>query len=153
VLKKSDFYLGRLFENPTSRVVGCYEGNQLNGYMIFDFKEFKGALAEQYVLQQLTFEKEITPFYWSAEKGQAELDFVFQSGRHIVPLEVKAEENLQAKSLKSYCSKFQPKYAIRSSMSNFRQEDWMVNFPLYAINVLPDWIQTQEHKEGPALPV
>lgn len=108
------------------------------------FTEFKGALTEQYVLQQLTAEKGVEPFYWSSDSGSAELDFVLQSGAYIVPLEVKAEENLQAKSLKSYCNKYQPKYAIRSSMSSFRQEEWMVNFPLYAINQLPQWLRIQE---------
>jgi len=119
-------------------VKSLLEGNQI-------FEEFKGALTEQYVLQQLTAEKGTEPFYWSAENGSAELDFIFQNGMYVIPLEVKAEENLQAKSLKSYCSKYQPKYAIRSSMSDFRQEDWMINFPLYAVNELPQWIQTQEH--------
>ncbi len=119
-------------------VKSLLEGNRI-------FEEFKGALTEQYVLQQLTAEKGTEPFYWSAENGSAELDFIFQNGMYVIPLEVKAEENLQAKSLKSYCSKYQPKYAIRSSMSDFRQEDWMINFPLYAVNELPQWIQTQEH--------
>jgi len=118
-------------------VKSLLEGNKI-------FEEFKGALTEQYVLQQLTAIKEIEPFYWSTETGSAELDFVIQSGMHVVPLEVKAEENLQAKSLKSYYNKYQPKYAVRSSMSNFRQEEWMVNFPLYAINQLPKWLEQRE---------
>ncbi|KAF0194291.1 MAG: hypothetical protein FD169_1858 [Bacillota bacterium] len=118
-------------------VKSLLEGNRI-------FEEFKGALTEQYVLQQLTAIKEIEPFYWSAETGSAELDFVIQSGMHVVPLEVKAEENLQAKSLKSYYNKYRPKYTVRSSMSNFRQEEWMVNFPLYAINQLPKWLEQRE---------
>ena len=119
-------------------VKSLLEGNRI-------FEEFKGALTEQYVLQQLLAIKEIEPFYWSAETGSAELDFVIQSGMHVVPLEVKAEENLQAKSLKSYYNKYRPKYTVRSSMSNFRQEEWMVNFPLFAINQLPKWLETQEN--------
>ena len=107
------------------------EGNKL-------FEEFKGALTEQYVLQQLIASREITPYYWSAEKASAEIDFLFQSGMNIVPIEVKASENLQAKSLKSYCQKYKPKYAIRTSMSDYRHEDWLTNVPLYAINVLPN---------------
>jgi len=109
------------------------EGNRL-------FEEFKGALTEQYVLQQLIASRKITPYYWSSEKGSAEIDFIFQSDRNIVPLEVKASENLQAKSLKSFCQKYQPKYAIRTSMSDYRREDWLMNIPLYAINVLPNII-------------
>jgi uncharacterized protein len=109
------------------------EGNKL-------FEEFKGALTEQYVLQQLIASKKITPYYWSAEKGSAEIDFIFQSDSNIVPLEVKAAENLQAKSLKSYCQKYEPRYAIRTSMSDYRQEEWLMNVPLYAINILPDML-------------
>ena len=103
------------------------EGNRV-------FEEFKGALTEQYVLQQLITNKDITPFYWSAEKSNGEIDFVFQSGMDIVPLEVKAAENLQAKSLKSYCSRYEPKHAIRTSMSDYRKEEWLTNLPLYALN-------------------
>jgi predicted AAA+ superfamily ATPase len=98
------------------------------------FEEFKGALTEQFVLQQLITNKNITPFYWTAERSNGEIDFVFQSGIDIVPLEVKAAENLQAKSLKSYCLRYEPKYAIRASMSDYRKEDWLTNLPLYAIN-------------------
>ncbi len=105
------------------------------------FEEFKGALTEQYVLQQLIVNKEITPFYWSAERGMAEIDFVFQSGMNIVPMEVKAAENLQAKSLKSYYNKYMPKCSIRTSMSNYRQEDWLTNIPLYAVNIIFDLIR------------
>lgn len=110
------------------------EGNRL-------FEEFKGALTEQYVLQQLVANNHITPYYWSAETGTAELDFVIQKGSHIVPIEVKAAENLQAKSLKSYCQKYEPAYAIRTSMSDYRQEAWLINVPLYAINMLHGMIE------------
>ena len=103
------------------------EGNRI-------FEEFKGALTEQYVLQQLITNKDITPFYWTAEKSNGEIDFVFQSGMDIVPLEVKAAENLQAKSLKSYCLRYEPKYAIRTSMSDYRKEEKLTNLSLYAIN-------------------
>ena len=110
------------------------EGNKI-------FEEFKGALTEQYVLQQLIASKKATPYYWSAEKGTAEIDFIFQIDSNIVPLEVKAAENLQAKSLKSYCQKYEPRYAIRTSMSDYRQEEWLTNVPLYAINILSDMLK------------
>jgi uncharacterized protein len=100
------------------------------------FEEFKGALTEQYVLQQLAGNKDIEPFYWSAEKSDGEIDFVFQNGIDIVPLEVKAAENLQAKSLKNYCLRYEPKYAIRTSMSDYRKDKWLVNLPLYAVNMI-----------------
>lgn len=100
------------------------------------FEEFKGALTEQYVLQQLITDRNITPFYWTSESSRAEIDFIFQNGMDIIPLEVKAAENLQAKSLKSYCSKYKPDYAVRTSMSDYRKEDWLINIPLYAIPTL-----------------
>lgn len=105
------------------------------------FEEFKGALTEQYVLQQLVASGKMVPFYWSAEKGTAEIDFIFQNGMDIIPLEVKAAENLQAKSLKNYCQKYQPRVAVRSSMSNYRQEEWLTNVPLYAINIVTDVVK------------
>lgn len=115
-------------------VKSLLEGNKI-------FEEFKGALTEQYVLQQLTADNNITPFYWSAEKSNGEIDFVFQSGVNVVPLEVKAAENLQAKSLKNYCLKYEPKYAVRTSMSDFREEEWLTNLPLYAISCISDILE------------
>lgn len=93
--------------------------------------EFKGALTEQFVCQQL-FPK-VKLYYWSAPLGNAEIDFVFQKENQVIPLEVKAEENLKAKSLKVFVDKFENKNAIRTSMSKFRKEDWLTNIPLYAV--------------------
>ena len=106
------------------------------------FEEFKGALTEQFVLQQLKTIKSLNPFYWSAEKSDGEIDFIFQNGSDIIPIEVKAAENLQAKSLKSYCLRYSPKYAIRTSMSDFRKEDWLTNLPLYCINSIVCYLQS-----------
>jgi len=106
----------------------------LEGNMIFE--EFKGALTEQYVLQQLTTTPDLVIYYWSAERSTAEIDFLIQYSGEVIPIEVKAEENLQAKSLKTFCQKYSPKTAIRTSMSDFRKEDWLTNIPLYAISVL-----------------
>lgn len=97
------------------------------------FEEFKGSLTEQYVLQQLMINPNMPVYYWSAETGIAEVDFVVQYAGKVMPLEVKAEENLQAKSLKSYCRKYNPKTALRTSMSDYRKEEWLTNMPLYAI--------------------
>ncbi|MGH4051559.1 MAG: ATP-binding protein [Clostridium sp.] len=105
------------------------------------FEEFKGALTEQYVLQQLTVNKNITPFYWTAERSTGEIDFIFQNGMNIVPLEVKASESLQAKSLKNYYLKYNPKCAIRTSMSDYRKEEWLTNLPLYSINGILNVLQ------------
>jgi predicted AAA+ superfamily ATPase len=102
------------------------EGNVL-------FEEFKGALTEQYVLQQLLVQKDLVIYYWSAENGRAEVDFLVQFSGQIVPIEVKAEENLKSKSLRVYHEKYDPPILIRTSMSDFRKEEWMINLPLYAI--------------------
>ena len=97
------------------------------------FTEFKGSLTEQYVLQQLIAETSYPVYYFSTEKMTYEVDYLFQKGKDIVPLEVKAEENVKAKSLKAYCEKYQPAIAIRTSMSNMRKENWMINVPLWAV--------------------
>jgi uncharacterized protein len=97
------------------------------------FSEFKGALTEQYVLQQFNSINEYVIYYWSAERSTAEVDFIIQFNGMIIPVEVKAEENLQAKSLKVYMEKFHPKVSIRTSMSDFRKQNLLINLPLYAI--------------------
>lgn len=96
------------------------------------FSEFKGALTEQYVLQQLIANQDNPIFYWATEKGTAEVDFVVQQKQVVIPIEVKAEENLKAKSLKVYVEQFQPEHAFRFSMADYREQDWLVNVPLYA---------------------
>ncbi len=113
---------------------GLDQQSILDGNRIFE--EFKGALAEQYVLQQLRADAGIEPCYWSSERGSAEVDFVFQRGRDVFPLEVKAAENLQAKSLRSYCAKYSPRIALRTSMSDYRQQEFLTNVPLYAIGLV-----------------
>ncbi|WP_326975235.1 ATP-binding protein [Caproicibacter sp. BJN0012] len=100
------------------------------------FKEFKGALTEQYVLQQLKTLKDVQTYYWTAERGMAEVDFIIDNGSDIIPIEVKAEANLQAKSLKVYREKFQPKLSIRTSMADYKKEDWLLNLPLWAIETI-----------------
>ena len=105
------------------------------------FTEFKGTLTEQYVLQELKASGQIQPFYWSAEKSTGEIDFIFQWGSDIVPLEVKAAENLQAKSLKNYYLKYRPKQAVRTSLSDYRLEEWLTNLPLYTISALPEILE------------
>jgi uncharacterized protein len=109
----------------------------LNPKVILDgdnlFREFKGALTEQYVLQQLKTLNSLGIYYWTNERGGAEIDFVIDNGKEVIPLEVKAETNLKAKSLKVYYDKFKPKNAVRVSMSDYKKEDWLLNLPLYVI--------------------
>lgn len=104
------------------------------------FTEFKGALTEQYVLQQLTAMNCIEPYYYSTENSSGEIDFLLQGKTSIIPLEVKAEENLRAKSLKAFCEKYNPKYAIRTSMSDYREQEWMTNIPLYNIDRMKEYL-------------
>jgi len=96
--------------------------------------EFKGAFTEQYVLGELKSGQDGSVAYWSRDEGSAaEVDFLIQRDEQIVPIEVKAEENLNSKSLKVYREKYQPKYAVRTSMSDYRRDDWLTNIPLYMI--------------------
>lgn len=102
------------------------EGNNL-------FTHFKGALAEQYVCQQLVSDCKISPYYWSAAKSTGEIDFVVQLDGKLIPIEVKAEENLKAKSLATFCKMNNLQNAIRFSLSDYHRESWMTNIPLYAV--------------------
>lgn len=113
----------------------------LDGNLIFT--EFKGALTEQYVLQQLVTDAEISIFYWSSEKSDGEIDLLIQYKNEVVPIEVKAAENLQAKSLRAFVEKNKSKMAIRTSMSDFREEIWLTNLPLYAINELTGYLESK----------
>ncbi len=113
--------LGALGELEVRAVV---EGSRI-------FEEFKGAMTEQYVLQQLISEMKLTPYYYSTENSRGEIDFLIQKDGKILPIEVKAEENLQAKSLKAFTGKFDM-HGIRISMSDYREQDWLTNYPLYA---------------------
>ena len=82
--------------------------------------------------QELAAE-EMELYYYSAANSRGEIDFVIQKGMYLIPIEVKAEENLQAKSLRCYCEKYKPEIAIRTSMSNYREQEWMRNVPLYLL--------------------
>ena len=97
------------------------------------FTEFKGSFTEQFVLTELKSNKDIPIFYWSAEKATAEIDFLIQLGTDVIPIEVKASENLQAKSLKTFIEKYKTMKNVRTSMSNYRKEEKLVNIPLYTI--------------------
>ncbi|NCB62051.1 MAG: ATP-binding protein [Clostridia bacterium] len=114
-----------------SCMVGLRQDVLLDGNELF--REFKGALTEQYVLQQLKTLKGVNTYYWTAERATAEVDFVMDNGSKVIPIEVKAETNLQAKSLKVYHEKFQPELSIRTSMADYKREDWLLNLPLWAM--------------------
>jgi predicted AAA+ superfamily ATPase len=103
------------------------EGNSL-------FVEFKGALTEQYVLQQLKTLSSIETYYWTNDRNTSEVDFLLDTGNAVLPLEVKAEVNLQSKSLKTFAEKYHPPISIRASLSDYKRESWLINLPLYAIS-------------------
>jgi uncharacterized protein len=134
----SDLSAFKLYFNDVGLLGAC---SQLDPRVILAknaiFEEFKGALTEQYVLQQLLAADLGPAYYWSPESGNAEVDFLLQLQGQVYPLEVKAAENLQSKSLRSYYEKYQPSVSLRTSLSGYRQNDWLVNIPLYSISSLP----------------
>ena len=121
-------------------LLGCMAG--LRSQTLLDgnelFVEFKGALTEQYVCQQLKTIEDIGIYYYTNDRGSCEIDFIVDTGKKIVPVEVKAELNLRAKSLKTYREKFKPETAVRTSMASFKKEEWLINLPLYAIDYIAD---------------
>lgn len=116
-------------------LLGCMAG--LRQRTLLDgndlFVEFKGALTEQYVCQQLKTIEDLDIYYYTNDRGSCEVDFVVDTGEGIVPVEVKAEVNLRAKSLKTYREKFSPEISIRTSMADYKKEEGLVNLPLYGI--------------------
>lgn len=85
------------------------------------------------MLSELKSNTDVPIFYWSADKGIAELDYIIQLGKYNIPIEVKSNENLQAKSLKSFVERYKTKINVRTSLSDYRKEDWLINIPLYLI--------------------
>lgn len=116
-------------------LLGCMTG--LRQRTLLDgndlFVEFKGALTEQYVCQQLKTIDDLGIYYYTNDRGSCEVDFVVDTGEIIIPVEVKAEINLKAKSLKTYREKYFPELSVRTSMADYKKEDRLVNLPLYAI--------------------
>ena len=99
------------------------------------FVEYKGAFAEQYVLQQLVCQN-VKPYYWSSEKTPSEIDFVIQKDNKIIPIEVKAEVNVKARSLRQFITNNPELKAVRFSMLGYAEQDWMTNIPLYYISAI-----------------
>jgi predicted AAA+ superfamily ATPase len=116
-------------------LLGCMTGLRQRTLLDGDdlFVEFKGALTEQYVCQQLKTIEDLCVYYYTNDRGSCEIDFVVDTGEQIVPIEVKAETNLRAKSLKTYRERFEPELSVRTSMADYKKEDWLLNLPLYAI--------------------
>lgn len=119
-------------------LLGCMAG--LRQRTLLDgndlFVEFKGALTEQYVCQQLKTLQDLDIYYYTNDRGSCEIDFVVDTGEQIIPVEVKAEANLRAKSLKTYCEKYSPELAVRTSMADYKKGDRLIDLPLYAIDLI-----------------
>ena len=114
-------------------------GAILDGIKIFE--EFKGALTEQYVLSELAGKSYIRNIYYWTSEATAEVDFVFADDRGIYPVEVKAGGSLQARSLRVYRDRFSPELAIRTSLSNLRLDDGLLNVPLFALFNLENYLR------------
>lgn len=97
------------------------------------FEEYKGAFTEQFVLQQLKAMEDVFVHYYTNDDSTLEIDFLLQYGNKILPVEVKAEENLQSKSMKSFLAKNPDLHGLRFSMSPYREQERMTNVPLYAV--------------------
>jgi len=125
----------KLYHNDTGLLGAMSKLNAktlINGDAVFT--EFKGALTEQFVFQQLKLDKELSINYFPFDNSKYEIDFVIQNEEgELIPVEVKAGENLRSKSFKLFCEKLQPKTAIRTSLSDYRKESWFTNVPLYLI--------------------
>lgn len=118
--------LGAMAKLPAKTII---DGNTI-------FTEFKGALTENFVIQQLLLNDENAIYYWTNENSTSEVDFVIQNEEEIIPIEVKSGTNLKSVGFRFFCEKYKPKKAIRTSLSDYKQEDWMENLPLYAINLI-----------------
>lgn len=115
--------LGALSETPPEQI--------LIGDNVFE--EYKGAFTENYVLQQLKSLPRTFVYYYSNDNSTLEIDFVVQHEAHVIPIEVKAEENLRAKSLRQFVTDNSGLYGVRFSMSDYREQDWLTNVPLWAV--------------------
>lgn len=113
-------------------VESLLEGNRI-------FVEFKGALAEQYVYQQIVSTTEYIPYYYSNVQSRNEIDFLIQIKDDVIPIEVKAEENLKSKSLRAFVDKFKSNHAVRISMNNYREQEWLTNIPLWNVSGIRTW--------------
>ena len=97
------------------------------------FTEFKGAMSEQYVQQEIRAVADVVPYFWTSPDSRCEIDFLSESAGAVVPIEAKAEVNLRAKSLKAFRERFSPPLSVRTSLAPWRPQEGLLNVPLYAI--------------------
>ncbi len=125
------FDTGLLCAKSSLEAQTIIEGNNI-------FVEYKGALTEQYVLQELKTLKSLPLAYWATETGTAEVDFIFQHNGQVIPLEAKATINLKARSLSSYREKYNQALAARTSLANYKTDNELFDIPLYMITKILD---------------
>lgn len=118
--------LGAMTKLPLETIV---DGNRI-------FEEFKGAITENFVMQQLLLNSENDIYYWTNENSTSEVDFVIQNEKEIIPIEVKSGTNTKSVSFKYFCQKYKPTMAIRTSLADYKHEEWMTNLPLYSIHLV-----------------
>lgn len=116
-------------------LLGCFSEidykSVINGSSLF--AEFKGAMTEQFVLQEIIANRKYTPYYYSGPKSTYEIDFLIQKDGEICPIEVKSGESVKSKSLKIFCEKYETKQSVRTSMKEYANQGWVENVPLWAI--------------------
>ena len=100
------------------------------------FTQFNGAIAEQFIMQQLKIKSDRLITYWTNDRSTSEVDFVIQDNGKIIPIEVKSGENLKAKSFKLFCQNYKPDIAIRTSLADYKEESWLTNIPLWGIETI-----------------
>ena len=100
-------------------------------------KEFKGAMAENFVLGSLMAQGFNSPHYWTISGNKAEVDFLIQDGIEILPIEVKSEDNISGQSFKVYQEKYAPTLRLRFSMKNLKSNGNILNIPIF----LCDWLK------------
>ena len=131
--------LGALSETPAGQMI---VSNDV-------FKEYKGAFSENYVLQQLVTEVPVI-YYYSKENSQVEVDFLIQKGGRVIPVEVKAEDNVKSKSLKQFVTIDHANKGLkglRCSMKPYVDQGWMENIPLYGVLGYMEMLSCKEKKE------
>jgi len=111
---------------------------------VFRLDAFDGALLRQYACQEMTAAGFTELFFWSAANSIGDVDLLFESAGFVVPIEVQAKENLKAKNLKSFCDRFHVGKAMRFSASDYRDEKFLTNVPLYAIGWMAEFPKKQK---------
>jgi predicted AAA+ superfamily ATPase len=140
-------HIFKLFLNDVGllgAMIGIHSETILKGNALFT--EFKGALAEQFICSHL-YDNFRKMNYWTTEQSKNEIDFLMSAWDTPVPIEVKSGFNTQAKSLKVFREKYQPKLSFRLSLNNYNKSDDLIDLPLYAVHLIPKIIEEYNKNE------